>query len=129
MADAPASNAGAWKGMWVRLPPRLQARHKAGSSVTKHFSFTYRDDGTKHGSVILNLSENRWWWDAPVHLADLLCALTRHNWCNTIVTPAYMLAEKHTYRKLEVYVDRVSWMKWADMVGEDDPSWWWMDKP
>lgn len=95
-------------------------------AVTKHFSFTYRDD-EPNGSVILHLSENRWWWDAPVYMADAICALTRHRFCNTLVVWAYNLAERHTHRKLEVDVARASWIKWAAMTGADDPSWWWTE--
>lgn len=97
--------------------------------MTKHFSFRYEDDDSKYGVVWLHISENRWWWDVPVHVADILCALSRHRLCNSLVPKLYDLSWRHTKHQLDVDVDRASWLKWAAMTGADDPSWWWEDEP
>jgi len=92
----------------------------------KHFSFRYRDDG----QVLLDISECRWWWDALVHAADGVCALSRHRLCGSLVAWAYGVNERHIRYQLSIPVDREQWVAWATMMGDDDPSWpWWEDEP
>lgn len=95
--------------------------------MTKHFGFRYVSDGTPLGGVMLDISETRWWWDVPVHVADALCALSRHRLCNSLVVWAYNLNARHVRRELAVPATRELWASWAKLAGAEDPSWRWDD--
>lgn len=90
----------------------------------KNFFFTY---SSKEDQAYLHLEQYPARWQLLVWSADALCALTRHHWCNKIVSPAYEAADRRTTHRLDYPVNKEHWQAWAAETGDEDPAYWWAE--
>lgn len=77
--------------------------------------------------VELKLEAYPWRWHALVWTADLICAMSGHRFCFSLVRWAYEVADKHDTARLCIPVEKMHWQSWAQQTGAEDPSWWWTE--
>jgi hypothetical protein len=92
--------------------------------MRKSFGFYY----TREDEVRLRIREYPWRWHFLAYAADVVCAMTRHRLCNSLVSWAYDKADGHVSYKEEFPASKEQWVEFAEATGGEDPSWWWTEE-
>lgn len=93
--------------------------------MRKSFGFTYNFTTEEVG---LRVEEYPWRWHWLAYAADVVCALSRHSLCCSLVIWAYRKVDDHVMFKAEFPSTREQWALWAAATGGEDPSWHWEDE-